>query len=58
MQFNGKTAVVTGSGRGLGKAIALKLAKLGANIVLNDIPASDSIDDTAQEFRDAGTMLL
>ena len=54
MQLKGKTAVVTGSGRGLGKAIALKLAQLGANIVLNDIAASDSIDATAEEFKAAG----
>jgi len=54
MQLKGKTAVVTGSGRGLGKAIALKLAQMGANIVLNDIVNSDSIDETAEEFRAAG----
>jgi len=54
MQLKGKTAVVTGSGRGLGKSIALKLAQLGANIVLNDIAASDSIDATAEEFKAAG----
>jgi 3-oxoacyl-[acyl-carrier protein] reductase len=54
MQLKGKTAVVTGSGRGLGKAIALKLAQMGANIVLNDIAASDAIDETAEEFRNAG----
>ena len=54
MNLKGKTAVVTGSGRGLGKAIALKLASLGANIVLNDIATSESIDATAEEFRSAG----
>lgn len=54
MQLKGKTAVITGSGRGLGKAIALKLASMGANIVLNDIAASDSIDATAEEFKAAG----
>lgn len=54
MQLKGKTAVVTGSGRGLGKAIALKLASMGANIVLNDIVASDSVDQTAEEFKAAG----
>lgn len=54
MQLKGKTAVVTGSGRGLGKAIALKLASMGANIVLNDIEASDAIDATAEEFRSSG----
>jgi 3-oxoacyl-[acyl-carrier protein] reductase len=54
MQLKGKTAVVTGSGRGLGKAIALKLAQMGANIVLNDIAASDAVDATAEEFKAAG----
>jgi NAD(P)-dependent dehydrogenase (short-subunit alcohol dehydrogenase family) len=33
----GRTALVTGSGRGLGRAIAAKLARLGANIVVHDI---------------------
>lgn len=33
--LRGKTAIVTGAARGIGKAIALKLAKEGANIVLN-----------------------
>lgn len=54
MQLKGKTALVTGSGRGLGKAIALKLATMGANIVLNDIESSDVIDATAEEFKSAG----
>jgi len=35
MQFQNKIAVVTGSGRGIGKAIALKLAAEGADIVVN-----------------------
>lgn len=54
MILKGKTALVTGSGRGLGKAIALKLARMGANIVLNDIETSDSVDATAEEFKSAG----
>ena len=32
--LKGKTAVITGSGRGIGKSIALKLASHGANIVI------------------------
>ena len=54
MQLSGKTAVITGSGRGLGKSIALKLASMGANIVLNDIEGSDAIDETAEEFKSLG----
>lgn len=33
--LNGKTAVVTGAGRGIGRAIAVKLGSLGANVVIN-----------------------
>ncbi|MFA6308391.1 MAG: 3-oxoacyl-[acyl-carrier-protein] reductase, partial [Clostridia bacterium] len=54
MQLKGKTAIVTGSGRGLGKSISLKLAQMGANIVLNDIVSSDSVDETAKEFKALG----
>jgi len=54
MKLEGKTALVTGSARGLGKAIALKLASMGANVVLNDIESSTEVDDTAAEFERAG----
>ena len=54
MQLKGKTALITSSARGLGKAIAIKLASLGANIVLNDIPSSEALDETAEELRKSG----
>lgn len=37
MDFHGKTAIVTGAAKGIGKAIALGFAKRGANVVICDI---------------------
>lgn len=52
--LKGKTAVITGSGRGIGKAIATELARLGANIVINDIKASEFADETCEELKAMG----
>ena len=56
--LKGKTAIITGSGRGIGKAVAVKLASLGANIVINDIPASADADATAEEIRGMGAQCI
>lgn len=45
MDLKGKTAVVTGSGRGIGRAVALKLADLGVNVVLNATQGSRTVDE-------------
>ncbi len=58
MNLEGKVAIVTGSGRGIGKAVAMKLASLGANIVINDIPSSDAADETAKEIEAMGREVL
>ena len=44
LDFNGKVAIVTGSGGGIGKGYALELAKRGAKIVVNDL--GGSVDGT------------
>ncbi|MGD9711197.1 MAG: SDR family NAD(P)-dependent oxidoreductase [Thermomicrobiales bacterium] len=40
--FTGKTALVTGSGQGMGRAIAVALAQRGANVVINDVNAEQA----------------
>lgn len=42
MNFTDKTALVTGSGSGIGRAIALLLAQAGANLVINDVSQDDA----------------
>jgi len=52
MDLSNKVAIVTGSARGIGRAIVLKLAEAGANIVVNDIAAAaDSLEGVAAEIR-------
>jgi len=52
--FADKIALVTGSGRGIGRSIALHFASLGANVVINFFRNRDSAEDVAEKVRKLG----
>ncbi|HPU21934.1 MAG TPA: 3-oxoacyl-[acyl-carrier-protein] reductase [Thermoclostridium caenicola] len=52
MEFSGKTVIVTGSTRGIGKAIAEKFAELGANVMLSG--TTDKVYDVVNELKGRG----
>jgi NAD(P)-dependent dehydrogenase (short-subunit alcohol dehydrogenase family)/acyl carrier protein len=53
-RFAGKIALITGSGRGLGRDLALHLGRLGATVLVNSFHSRDAGEATAAEIRQAG----
>jgi 3-oxoacyl-[acyl-carrier protein] reductase len=49
MDLSGRVALVTGSGRGIGRNIALKLAEVGATVVINDV--GEMAETVAEEIK-------
>lgn len=58
MKLTGKTAIVTGGARGIGRAIALTLAAAGANIVINYSSSSKAADEVVNEAKKLGVSAL
>ncbi len=54
MELKGKTAIVTGSGRGIGAGIALVLAREGANIVINDRMITEDAEGMVKKIKAMG----
>ncbi|MCP3944727.1 MAG: glucose 1-dehydrogenase [Desulfobacteraceae bacterium] len=55
MKLEGKNAIITGAGRGIGRAVALMFAKEGANILINDLVDDDAAKDTAAQIEKLGS---
>ncbi|KAJ5107342.1 NAD(P)-binding protein [Penicillium angulare] len=60
VSLKGKTAIVTGSSRGIGAEIALQLARRGANVVINYVSESSKkrAEDVVQEIEKIGTKAI
>lgn len=58
MDLSGKTALITGSAKGLGKSTALLLAGYGCNIVLNYVTSEQAARTLEQQIRDMGVRCI
>ena len=52
--LNGKVAVVTGASRGIGRAVALKLAGEGETVIINYNGSKERAEDVKKEIEAAG----
>ncbi len=52
--FEGKTAIITGASRGVGRATALRLAEAGANVVINYLSREDSANEVVEICKKKG----
>lgn len=52
--LEGKTALITGAARGIGKALALRFAQNGANIAFTDLVIDENAEQTKREIEELG----
>lgn len=52
--LEGKTAIITGSGRGIGRSIVEKFAEQGANVIITDIAISEELENFVSELNNNG----
>lgn len=57
IEFKGKTVIITGAGAGLGRIYALMFAKLGANVVVNDV-SKDGAEKVVEECKKGESRLF
>jgi 3-oxoacyl-[acyl-carrier protein] reductase len=54
MQASGKIALITGGSRGIGRAVALRLARDGVGVVINYVSSEAAAREVAEQIREAG----
>lgn len=57
-ELKGQKAIVTGANSGIGKAVAIALAKAGADVCINYVTRPDVADECAQEAAECGTNVI
>src|SRR5262245_15224485 len=58
MDLSGKTAIVTGSARGIGRAIVLRFAAAGADVVINYVRSAEAAQEVAVAVQALGRRAL
>ena len=53
-----KVALVTGSARGIGRAVALRLAEDGFDVAVNDLPGAPGLEEVVREIESKGRRSL
>ncbi|KAJ5708841.1 hypothetical protein N7493_010175 [Penicillium malachiteum] len=56
--LTGKVAIITGGSRGIGAAIAIKLAELGANVAINYVSSATGAEEVAKQVRAHGVQAI
>ncbi|MEP7142820.1 MAG: glucose 1-dehydrogenase [Ferruginibacter sp.] len=57
-KFSNKTVLVTGSGRGIGRAIAVKFGREGASVIVNDLHDDDNSKESIQQVQATGAKAI
>ena len=55
--LEGKVALITGAGRGIGKAVAMKFAEQGADIAFTDLAINEVVEATVADLEKFGTRI-